>query len=261
METRTTSMQKSSRKAETARSKDRHKGAGHRKRLRERFLAGGLAGFHDYEVIELLLTLNTPLRDCKDAAKALLKEFRSFQAVLEADADDLCRVPGVGPVNSMGIRLIKAVADRYLETRVIERDVVNNPDDLVDYLNHTIGFKGREHFVGIFLDAKNRVLASEILFSGSLSASAVYPREVVIKALQHQAAAMIFAHNHPSGDVTPSVSDKDITRKLLFALGVVGIPVHEHLIVGSQGVYSFAAQGLMARFQKEFNETNDHGRG
>jgi DNA repair protein RadC len=229
--------------------------------LRERFFAGGLAGFHDYEVIELLLTLNTPLKDCKDTAKALLKEFKSFQAVLEADVDDLCRVPGVGPVNSLGIRLIKAVADRYLETRVIERDVVNNPDDLVDYLNHTIGFKGREHFVGIFLDAKNRVLASEILFSGSLSASAVYPREVVIKALQHQAASLIFAHNHPSGDVAPSASDKDITRKLLFALGVVGITVHEHLIVGSQGIYSFAAQGLMARFQKEFNAMDDHGRG
>lgn len=251
----------SSQKTETTRSKATHKGAGHRKRLRERFFAGGLAGFHDYEVIELLLTLNTPLKDCKDTAKALLKEFKSFQAVLEADVDDLCRVPGVGPVNSLGIRLIKAVADRYLETRVIERDVVNNPDDLVDYLNHTIGFKGREHFVGIFLDAKNRVLASKILFSGSLSASAVYPREVVIKALQHQAAAVIFAHNHPSGDVTPSASDKDITRKLLFALGVVGITVHEHLIVGSQGVYSFAAQGLIARFQKEFNATDDHGRG
>ena len=253
--------QKSSRPTETVRNKKIHKGAGHRKRLRERFLSGGLSGFHDYEVIELLLTLNTPMKDCKDAAKALLKEFKSFQAVLEADVDDLCRVSGVGPVNSLGIRLIKAVAERYLETKVVERDVVNNPDELVDYLNHTIGFKNREHFVGIFLDAKNRVLASEILFSGTLSASAVYPREVVIKALQHQSAAMIFAHNHPSGDVTPSASDKDITRKLVFALGMVGITVHEHLIVGSQGVYSFAAQGLMARFQKEFNATDDHERG
>ncbi len=254
-------IQTSSQTTKKVRSKKPHKGAGHRKRLRERFFSGGLAGFHDYEVIELLLTLNTPMKDCKDAAKALLKEFKSFQAVLEADVDDLCRVPGVGPVNSLGIRLVKAVAERYLETKVAERDVVKNPDDLVDYLNHAIGFKGREHFVGIFLDAKNRVLASEILFSGTLSASAVYPREVVIKALQHQSAAMIFAHNHPSGDVTPSASDKDITRKLLFALEMVGITVHEHLIVGSQGVYSFAAQGLMARFQKEFNVSNDHGRG
>jgi len=252
--------QKSRRMTETVFSKTTHKGAGHRKRLRERFLSGGLAGFHDYEVIELLLTLNTPMKDCKDAAKALLKEFKSFQAVLEADVNDLCRIPGVGPVNSLGIRLVKAVAERYLETKVVERDVVNNPDELVDYLNHTIGFKGREHFVGIFLDAKNRVLTSEILFSGTLSASAVYPREVVIKALQHQSAAMIFAHNHPSGDVTPSASDKDITRKLVFALGMVGITVHEHLIVGGRGVYSFAAQGLMARFQKEFNASDDQGR-
>ncbi|MFU8769952.1 MAG: RadC family protein [Desulfotignum sp.] len=243
---------------ERNRNKETHKGAGHRQRLRERFFSGGLSGFHDYEVIELLLSLNTPRKDCKDTAKALLKKFKSFQAVLEADIADLCRVPGVGPANSLGIRLIKAVADRYLEMKIVERDVVNNPDDLLDYLNHTIGFKGKEHFAAVFLDAKNRVLSSEVLFSGTLTASAVYPREVVIKALQHQAAAVIFAHNHPSGDVTPSVSDRDITRKLLFALGFVGITVHEHLIVGSQGVYSFAAQGLIARYNKEFNTTDDH---
>lgn len=244
----------------TTRVNAMHKGAGHRKRLRERFFSGGLSGFHDYEVIELLLSLNTPRKDCKDTAKALLKQFKNFQAVLEADLNDLCRVPGVGPANSLGIRLIKAVADRYLETKIFEQDVVNNPDDLLDYLNHTIGFKGKEHFAAVFLDAKNRVLASEILFSGTLTASAVYPREVVIKALGHQAAAVIFAHNHPSGDVTPSASDKDITRKLLFALGFVGITVHEHLIVGSQGVYSFAAQGVIAQFNKEFKAADDSGR-
>ncbi len=251
---------KSRQMAETTRVNAAHKGAGHRKRLRERFFSGGLSGFHDYEVIELLLSLNTPRKDCKDTARALLKQFKSFQAVLEADVTDLCRVPGVGPANSLGLRLIKAVADRYLETKILEQNVVNNPDDLLDYLNHTIGFKGKEHFAAVFLDAKNRVLASEVLFSGTLTASAVYPREVVIKALGHQAAAVIFAHNHPSGDVTPSASDRDITRKLLFALGFVGITVHEHLIVGSQGVYSFAAQGVIAQFNKEFKEADDSGR-
>jgi DNA repair protein RadC len=251
---------KSRQMAETTRVNPAHKGAGHRKRLRERFFSGGLSGFHDYEVIELLLSLNTPRKDCKDTARALLKQFKSFQAVLEADVTDLCRVPGVGPANSLGLRLIKAVADRYLETKILEQNVVNNPDDLLDYLNHTIGFKGKEHFAAVFLDAKNRVLASEVLFSGTLTASAVYPREVVIKALGHQAAAVIFAHNHPSGDVTPSASDRDITRKLLFALGFVGITVHEHLIVGSQGVYSFAARGVIAQFNKEFKEADDSGR-
>lgn len=220
--------------------------------MRERFLSDGLSGFHDYEVIELLLSLNTPRKDCKGMAKELLSRFKTFQGVLEAQAQDLCRVPGVGPVNSMGIQLIKAVADRYLETRILARDVVNNSDDLKDYLNHTLAFKGREVFVGIFLDARNRVLASEVLFSGSLTGSSVYPREVIAQALRHRAAAMIFAHNHPSGDVNPSGNDLDITRKLVFALGVVGIHVHEHLIIGHEGSYSFAANGLISEYQKEF---------
>lgn len=236
-----------------------HKGAGHRKRLRERFLAGGLSGFHDYEVIELLLALNTPRKDCKAAAKELLARFKTFQGVLEADAEDLCRVAGVGPANSLGIRLIKSVADRYLAARILDRDVVHNSDDLKAYLNHTIAFKGRELFVGIFLDAKNRVLASETLFSGSLTSASVYPREVIARALQHQAAAVIFAHNHPSGDVAPSKNDIELTRKLSFALNFVGIKVHEHLIIGSTGTYSFASQGLISTFNEEFAQVNETG--
>jgi DNA repair protein RadC len=247
----------SSRMTKQTRPEKEHKGAGHRKRLRERFLTGGLGGFHDYEVIELLLSLNTPRKDCKQTAKDLMKTFKSFQAVLEADVKDLCRVSGVGTANCLGIRLVKSVADRYLESKIQDRDVVNNLDDLKDYLHTTIGFKGKEHFAAVFLDAKNRVLASEILFSGSLTSSSVYPREVVIRALQHQSAAVIFAHNHPSGDVNPSSHDVDITRKLLFALGFVGITVHEHLIIGSQGVFSFAAQGLINQYHKEFTKHNE----
>ncbi len=223
-------------------------------------MSGGLSGFHDYEVIELLLSLNTPRKDCKDAAKEVLKRFGTFQAVLEADSSQLCKVSGLGVNNTLGIRLIKAVSDRYLETRMVARDVINNPEDLLDYLNHTITFKGREHFVAIFLDAKNRVLSSEILFSGSLTGSPVYPREVIIKSLQHQAASVIFAHNHPSGNVTPSESDRDITRKLVFALGFVGIVVHEHLIMGREGTFSFAAQGLISKYQREFQQSNEQGR-
>lgn len=231
-----------------------HNGAGHRKRLRERFLSGGLSGFHDYEVIELLLSLNTPRKDCKATARNLLARFKTFQAVMEAGTKELCTVPGVGPVNSIGIQLIKAVADRYLETKILSRDVVNNPDDLKNFLHHTMAFKGREVFMGIFLDARNRVLASEVLFSGSLTTSSVYPREVIIRALQHQAAAMIFAHNHPSGDATPSRSDLDITRKLVFALNFVGVAVHEHLIIGRESSYSFAGNALISKFNQEFRE-------
>jgi len=237
--------------------KSQNKGEGHRERLRDRFLAGGLSGFHDYEVIELLLSLNTPRKDCKPSAKLLMKRFKSFQGVLEATTLDLCRVDGVGKANSLGILLIKAVADRYLEARILSRDVVKNSEDLMDYLNHIIGYKAKEHFVGIFLDAKNRVIASEVLFSGSLTGSSVYPREVIIHALAHQAAAVIFAHNHPSGDISPSKSDLQITKKLVFALNSVGIMVHEHIITGSQGFFSFAAKGLISTFNSEFEQINE----
>ncbi|MBC2705934.1 DNA repair protein RadC [Desulfobacula sp.] len=231
-----------------------HKGEGHRKRLRDKFLESGLQGFHDYEVIELLLSLNTPRKDCKQSAKLLLKRFKTFQAVLAASHESLCEIQGVGPANSLGIRLIKEVADRYLEARIISKDVVQNPNDLMEYLNHTIGHKTKEVFAGIFLDAKNRVLTSKILFTGTLTTSSVYPREVIISALQHNAAAVIFAHNHPSGDVEPSESDIQITRKLFFALKYVGIILHEHIIIGNEGFYSFAAQGLISKFNKEFDE-------
>lgn len=234
-----------------------NRGEGHRKRLREKFLASGLAGFHDYEVIELLLSLNTPRKDCKPSAKLLMKQFKNFQGVLEARAEDLCRVEGVGRANSLGILLIKAVADRYRTSRIIFRDVVKNSEDLVAYLNQIIGYKAKEHFVGIFLDAKNRVLASEILASGSLTSSSVYPREVIIHALGHKAAAVIFAHNHPSGDISPSSSDLQITKKLVFALNNVGIMVHEHIITGSQGIFSFAQKGLISKFNSEIQKIND----
>ncbi|MBT3386676.1 MAG: DNA repair protein RadC [Desulfobacula sp.] len=234
-----------------------HKGEGHRKRLRNRFLKSGLQGFHDYEVIELLLSLNTPRKDCKQSAKLLLKQFKTFQGVLEAGHKSLCEIQGVGPANSLGIRLIKEVSDRYLEVKIISKDVVQNPKDLMEYLNHTIGHKTKEVFAGIFLDAKNRVLISEILFTGTLTTSSVYPREVIISALQHNAAAIIFAHNHPSGDVEPSISDIQITKKLFFALKYVGIILHEHMIIGNEGFYSFAAQGLITKFNKEFEETNE----
>ena len=231
-----------------------HKGEGHRKRLKDRFLNNGLQGFHDYEVIELLLSMNTPRKDCKQSAKLLLQRFKTFPAVLEASHQSLCETDGVGPANSLGLRLIKEVADRYLETRIQSKDVVQNPKDLMAYLKQTIGHKTKEVFAGIFLDAKNRVLTSEILFTGTLTTSSVYPREVIISALQHNAAAVIFAHNHPSGDVDPSTSDLQITKSLLFALKYVGIILHEHMIVGQDGFYSFAAHGLISKFIKEFEE-------
>ena len=223
------------------------KGKGHRKRLREKFLDSGLAGFHDYEVVELLLTLAMPRKDCKDAAKAAMKQFKTLQGVLEASPKALCEVPGIGPKNLLGIKLIKAVADRYLEKRLLHKDALNNSKELFEYLYHSIRDKTRECFNVVFLDAKNRVVATETLFEGTLTASSVYPREVVLAALNQHAAALIFAHNHPSGDPKPSQEDIAITRQLVFACRVVGITVHEHLIIGNNRYFSFADEGYISR--------------
>ena len=229
-----------------------HKGAGHRKRLRERFLSSGLDGFHDYEVIELLLTLGTPRKDCKAPAKEALKKFKTFQGVMEASSLRLREVNGIGPENLLGIKLIKAVADRYLKKRVLNKTHLNNSKELHEYLIHTLRDKSRECFKAIFLDAKNSVIAVETLFTGTLTASSVYPREVVHRALEHHAAALIFAHNHPSGDPAPSAEDMEITRQLVFAARVMGITVHEHLVVGENRFFSFADHGHIARMYREY---------
>ncbi len=233
----------------------KHKGEGHRQRLREKFLDSGLSGFHDYEVIELLLTLGNPRKDCKEAAKAALAKFETLQGVFEASVNDLCSVDGIGPKNVFGIKLIQSVADRYLEKKVIMKDPLNNSKALFDYLYHSMASKDRECFKVLFLDAKNRVTAIETLFTGTLTASSVYPREVVRAALDRSAAALIFAHNHPSGDSEPSPADYAITRQLLFACRTVGITVHEHIVVGNHQYFSFADQGHIAQMNREYQKT------
>jgi len=232
----------------------KHKGEGHRQRLREKFMDSGLSGFHDYEVIELLLTLATPRKDCKQAAKSVLEKFENLQGVFEASVADLCIIPGIGPTNSFGIKLIKAVADRYLEKKVLMKDPVSNSKALFDYLYLSMGSKDRECFKVLFLDAKNRVIAAETLFSGTLTSSSVYPREVVRAALDRSAAALIFAHDHPSGDSEPSPADYSIPRQLVFACQTVGITVHEHIVIGNNQYFSFADQGHIAQMNREYKK-------
>jgi DNA repair protein RadC len=237
-----------------------HQREGHRKRLREKFLSSGLAGFHDYEVIELLLTLGTPRKDCKPAAKAALNRFKSLQGVFEASKAELCRVEGIGPKNVFGIKLIKAVAQRYLEKKLLGKETIHNSRDLINYLNSYIRDRNRESFVMILLDAKNRVLATQTLSEGTLTASSVYPREIVRTALEHHAAAVIFAHNHPSGDTKPSHEDISITRQLVFACKVMGIQVHEHLIIGGDGHFSFADEGRLNQMKMELEKYTSSNR-
>ena len=186
-------------------------------------------------------------------AKAALSRFKTLQGVMEASSHELCEVDGIGPKNAFGLKLIKAVSDRYLEKKLINKSPVNNSKELFDYLYHSIRGKTREHFKIIFLDSKNRVISTETHSKGTLTASSVYPREVVDSALRHKAAALIFAHNHPSGDPKPSPEDIAITRQLVFSGKVMGITIHEHIIIGDNCYFSFADQGHIARMGREFD--------
>lgn len=237
-------------------SRPHHKGEGHRRRLREKFLESGLSGFHDYEVIELLLTLAMPRRDCKDIAKAALVRFKTLQGVLEALPVQLQEIKGIGPQNVFGIKLIQAVADRYLEKRLENKDIISHSKALFEYLYYNMRDKSRECFKVIHLDAKNQVLGVETLFEGTLSTTAVYPREVIQSALNHHAAALIFAHNHPSGDPAPSPDDIALTQKLIFCCSIMDITVHEHIVIGDSRYFSFADEGHIARMYREAASRN-----
>ena len=218
---------------------------GHRQRLREKFLKNGLDGFLDYEIIELLLTLGTPRKDCKQSAKDALKKFGSLKAVLEAEPTELKEIKGIGDNNVFGLKIAQSVSRRYLADRIIDQDFIRSADEVIDYLKHNLRDKSREVFLVIYLNGRNQILKMEELFQGTLTTSAVYPREVVKRALVNDAAALVFVHNHPSGNPNPSKDDLTITKKLKEATQAIDVSVHDHLIIAGNDVYSFADHGLI----------------
>jgi len=218
---------------------------GHRQRLREKFLKNGLDGFHDYEIIELLLTLGTPRKDCKQSAKDALKKFGSLKDVLEASPSELKKIKGIADNNVFGLKIAQSVSRRFLADRIIDKEFIRSADEVIDYLKHNLRDKSREVFLVIYLNGRNQILNMEELFEGTLSTSAVYPREVVKRALVNDAAALVFVHNHPSGNPNPSQDDLTITKKLKEAALAIDVSVHDHLIIAGNDVYSFADHGLI----------------
>ena len=228
--------------------------AGHRERLRQKFLIYGLEKLTDDEIVELLLTLATPRRDCKQIARAALNRFGGLPGVLEASIDQLQQVPGIGPKNALGLKLVHEVARKFLRERLVGRDFLSSSREVYDYLLHSLRDLKKEVFKVIYLNGRNEVIQIETLFEGSLSSSAVYPREVIRKGLAHHAAAMVFAHNHPSGDPSPSSQDFAITRDLYLAGKIMGIQVLDHLIIGRNRYYSFADQGQIRKWETDYSE-------
>lgn len=228
--------------------------AGHRQRLREKFLAHGLEKFTDEEVIELLLAFGTPRKDCKQAARSLLKEFGTIRDVFEADRNDLAKVDGVGPANVVALQFIYQVAGKYLEQRLVGRDYLSSSKKVLEYLKHHLENAPKEIFKVIYLDAANGVLALEDAGRGTVSGAVIHPREVIERAMTHRAAALVFAHNHPSGRAVPSTDDMRLTRQLVHAAFLVEMRVMDHVIVGKNGNYfSFRDQGHLAKYEKEIN--------
>jgi len=232
-------------------NKNRHKEE-HRKRLRQKFLKSGIKGFHDYEIVELLLTLGTPRKDCKPQAKEAIKRFKTLRGVLQAPPEELQKINGIGPSNIFGIKLIQEVPQEFLKEKVLDKSYCKSSKEVFDYLYFSMRDLSKERFKVMFLNIQNQVIEVEDLFEGTLTASAIYPREIMEKAIKHNAAALIFAHNHPSGNSTPSDDDKRITRDLLFVGNMMQIRVLDHIIIGDNNYYSFADEGLIEEYNLNF---------
>lgn len=230
---------------------------GHRKRLREKFIRSGVSGFYDYEIVELLLTLGTPRKNCKQQAKESIKKFKSLKGVLEAPMEKLQEIDGIGPHNAFGIKLFQEISERYLKERIIGKEIkLKSSKEVYDYLFQSMQKNKKEIFKVLFLNAKNRIINTEDLFEGTLNSSIVYPREIMKKAINYNAVNLIFVHNHPSGNPEPSQSDKDITKNLVNAGKVMQIKILDHIIIGDNRYFSFADEGLIEEYNLDYLSSN-----
>jgi len=225
--------------------KRKYKETGHRKRLRDRFLQSGLDGFLDYEIVELLLTLGTPRKDCKQIAKEAIKEFKGLRNVLDASFEELQQIKGIGVSNAFGVKLFQVISERYAREKIPFKISLDSPQAVVNYLKEKLGRENKEHFVILLLGLHNDLLSIKDISIGTLSSSLVYPREVFEPAVKNLAAHIIIAHNHPSGDPIPSKEDVEITKDLVTTGKVLGIEVLDHIIIAESKYFSFREKKLI----------------
>lgn len=218
---------------------------GHRERMRQRLLADGPNGFHDYELLEYLLTLAVPRIDTKPIARALLREFADLPAILAASPASLMRVSGVGESAAAAITFVAACMVRSLQRQAVAQPAFSSLSAVVDYLHASLAHSGTEEFRVLFLNNRNRIIADECCGDGTVNQAPVYPREIVKRALELNATALILAHNHPSGDPSPSQDDIRMTKAIKDAAALFQIAIHDHLVIGRTAHVSFRAQGLL----------------
>ena len=222
-----------------------HDGAGHRARLRTRLLAGGSEALGDHEVIEYLLMTAIPRKDVKPLAKSLLARFGGLAGVLNADASALSKHPGMGETSAAALKIVALATRRLARTGVQDQPLLASWQALIDYLTIDMAHLRHERVRALYLDTKNRLIGDELLTEGSLDEAVIQPREVVKKALDLGAAALIMVHNHPSGSPEPSRADIQITNKIAEAARMLGITLHDHVIIGKEGHVSLRAKGLV----------------
>lgn len=222
-----------------------HKGAGHRKRLRDRFLQSGLDGFLDYEIVELLLTLGTPRKDCKQMAKEAICRYKGLRGVLNSSFDELQTIKGIGPSNAFGIKLFQAVSERFAKEQISKKIMLDSSKAVANYLQRSIGREKKEYFVMLSLDTHNHLIKISNISIGSLNANIVHPREVFKEAIQSSAAQIVLGHNHPSENPEASPEDVALTRRLGEAAKIFGIELLDHIIVTKDKFSSLKEQNLI----------------
>ncbi|WP_237437635.1 RadC family protein [Altericroceibacterium endophyticum] len=218
---------------------------GHRARLRDRLLNGGAEALADYEVLEYLLFAARSRGDTKPLAKELLRRFGSLAKVLNADPKALSAVPGMGEVSAGALKIVALSARRMARSEVMERPVLSSWQALLDYLSIDMAHLTVERVRILYLDSKNRLLFDHHVGDGTIDEAAIHPREVIRKAFDIGASSLILVHNHPSGNPEPSRADIQITRRIAEAGGLLGIILHDHVIIGSEGQISLKAKGLI----------------
>ena len=218
---------------------------GHRDRLRARFAEGGIDALADYELLELYLFRSIPRRDVKPIAKELIAKFGSFAEVIAAPVERLTEVKGISEKIALDLKILRAAATKLGQESILGRPVLSSWSALLDYCRSAMQFEVTEQFRVLFLDRKNRLIADEVLGQGTVNRAPVYPREILKRAIAHESTAIILAHNHPSGDPTPSQSDIDMTKEIVQACKPISVTVHDHLIIGRDNIASFKTLGLM----------------
>lgn len=222
-----------------------HDGTGHRARLRTRLLNGGEGALGDHEMIEYLLMTAIPRKDVKPLAKSLLARFGGLAGVFNADPSALAKHPGMGETSAAALKIVALATRRLALTGVQDQPVLASWQALIDYLTIDMAHLKHERVRALYLDSKNRLVSDELLSEGSLDEAAIHPREVVKKALDLGAAALIMVHNHPSGSPEPSRADIQITNRIAEAGRLLGITLHDHVIIGKEGHVSLRAKGLV----------------